>query len=111
LLKLPAGLSAQNDGIVEARLAGNVSVRIYNRFILWLAFVFALTTVLLSTTSQGLDTYFSVYLAECLAAMLLFSHLSPRARRGLNHVGYVLVFGFLLLVSLKVAEIVSGVEL
>ena len=70
-----------------------------------------LTTVILSTSNQGLDVYFSVYLIECLAVTLLFSHLNPRAREGLDRIGYVLFLGFLFLVTAKVVEIISGIEI
>jgi len=86
-------------------------VKIYNRYIIWLTFLFMLTTVILSTSNQGLDVYFSVYLIECLAVTLLFSHVNPRARKGLDRIGYVLFLGFLFLVTAKVVEIISGIEI
>ena len=69
------------------------------------------TTVILSASNHGLDVYFSVYLIECLAVTLLFSHLNPGVRRGLDRIGYVLFVGFLFLVTAKVVEIISGVEI
>jgi len=86
-------------------------MRAYNRYILVLAFLFLLTTVILSASHQGLDVYFSVYLIECLAATLLFTHLNPRARKGLDRVSYVLFAGFLLLVAAEVVEIITGVSI
>ncbi|RLC93105.1 MAG: hypothetical protein DRI39_06810 [Chloroflexi bacterium] len=86
-------------------------MKVYDRLLVCLALVFALTTVLISTSNQGLDVYFSVYLFECLALTLLFSHLNPSARAGLNRVSYVLAIGLLCLVALRVTEVVTGVEI
>lgn len=86
-------------------------MRIYDRYILWLTLLFTVTTVVLSTSDQGLDVYFSVYLIECLAVTLLFSHLNPKARKALDRIGYVLFLGFLFLVTAKVVEIISGIEI
>ena len=86
-------------------------MRIYNRYIISLALLFMLTTVILSASEQSLDLYFSLYLIECLILTLLFSQLNPRARGGLNRIGYVLFVGFLSLVAIKVVEILLGVEI
>jgi len=86
-------------------------VKIYNRYIIWLTLIFMLSTVILSVSQQSLDVYFSVYLIECLAITLLFSHLNLRAREGVNRVGYVLFCGFMVLVAAKVVEIVSGIKI
>ncbi len=86
-------------------------MRIYDRYILWLTLLFTVTTVVLSTSDQGLDVYFSVYLIECLAVTLLFSHLNPKTRKGLDRIEYVLFLGFLFLVTAKVVEIISGIEI
>ena len=81
-------------------------MKVYNRYILWLAGLFALTTVILAAYGQRqLDVYFSLYLIESLALTLLYVHLNPRARRGLNLVGYVLFAGFMGIVIMKVMEI------
>ena len=86
-------------------------MRIYNRYIVWLTVLFLLTTVILSASNQGLDVYFSVYLIECLAVTLLFSHLNPKAKLGLDRIGYVLFAGFIFLVAAKVVEIITGVTI
>lgn len=69
------------------------------------------TTVILSASNHGLDVYFSVYLIECLAVTLLFSHLNPGVRRALGRMGYVLFAGFLFLVVVNAVEIISGVKI
>lgn len=86
-------------------------MRPYNRYILLLAFLFVLTTIILSTTERGLDFYFSIYLIECLLLTLLFSQIKPRARRGLVNVGYVLFGSFLVLVGVKVLEILTDITI
>ena len=83
-------------------------MRLYNRYILSLTLLFMLTTVIISATERSLDFYFSIYLIECLVLTLLFSQINPRARRGLNSIGYVLFGGFLIMVGIKVIEIIAG---
>ena len=83
-------------------------MKIYNRYILWLAGLFALTTVILAVYEQNrLDIYYSLYLIESLALTLLYGHLNPRARRGLYLVGYVLFSGFISIVIIRIVEILS----
>jgi len=84
-------------------------VRLYNSYIISLTLLFVLTTIYLSTTGRSLDFYFSIYLIECLALTLLFSQVNPRARGGLNNIGYVLFGGFLILVGIKVLEILTDI--
>ena len=83
-------------------------MKIYNRYILWLASLFLLTTVILAAFGQQqLDLYFSVYLIEGLALTELFVYLNPRARRGLNWVSYLLFAGFLGIVTAEVIRILG----
>jgi len=71
-----------------------------------------LTTVILSASGENrLDLYFSIYLIECLILTLLFGYFNPKARRGLNVIGYVLFIGFMFIVAVKVVEILVGVKL
>jgi len=69
------------------------------------------TTIILSATEKSLDFYFSAYLIECFVLMLLFSYLNPRARRGLNNIGYVLFSSFLILLGIKVLEILTDITI
>ena len=85
-------------------------MRIYDRYVIWLATLFGLTTVVLSMSSRSLDIYLSLYLVECLALTLMFSHLRPEARKGLNRIGYVLFVGFVFMVAVKVVEMASGAK-
>jgi hypothetical protein len=84
-------------------------VRVYNLYLISLAVIFSLTTVLLSAYEEAsLDLYFSIYLIEYLVATQLFVHLNPRAQRSLNRTGYVLFAGFGAIVANKVIEILFG---
>jgi hypothetical protein len=80
-------------------------VRLYNIYIILLAAIFMLTTIVLSLSKASLDLYFSMYLIEYLVLTLLFTYLNPRARRILNFAGYVLFAGFTVIVALKVVDI------
>ncbi len=86
-------------------------MKIYNRYILSLTLLFLVTTVIISASNRGLDFYFSIYLIECLVLTLLFSQINPKARKGLNNIGYVLFSGFLVLVGMKVVEIITGTNI
>lgn len=79
---------------------------LYNRYLLTLAALFALSTVILAAYGQNtLDAYFTVYVIEYLVATLLFVYLAPRARKLLDAMGYVLFGGFMVIVAMKVVEI------
>jgi drug/metabolite transporter (DMT)-like permease len=84
-------------------------VRLYNHYLLTLALLFGVSTTVLAAYGQDrLDVYFTLYVIEYLIATLLFAYLSPRARRLLDTMGYVLFAGFLVVVALKVVEILKG---
>ena len=81
-------------------------MRMYDRYLVTLALLFAATTVVLAAYNQHrIDLYFSVYLIEYLVATLLFAYLSQRAHRLLNAMGYILFVGFLAIIGMKVATI------
>jgi hypothetical protein len=82
---------------------------LYNRYLLTLAALFALSTAILAGYGQEkLDAYFTLFVIEYLVVTLLFAYLHPRARRLLDGLGYVLFGGFLVIVILKVIEILRG---
>ena len=84
-------------------------MRIYNSYIIFLALLLTLTTVILAAFGQdNLDVYFTIYVIEALALTELYVYFSPRARKGLTMVGGILFAGFLIIVGLEVAEIVRG---
>ena len=81
-------------------------LKIFNSYILYLAVLLLLTTVVLVAFGQtALDVYYTVYILEALVVTELYVHLNAKARRGLNMVSSVLLAGFLLIVSLRVIEI------
>jgi len=86
---------------------------IYNRYLLTLALVMCVTTLIFSIvpiTLLGflrLGVPFSVYLIECLIITELFIYLNPRARRNLSRVNYLLLTGFLALLVLMVLPILG----
>jgi len=83
-------------------------VKIYNSYILIVAILFLLTTVILVATGQNsLDIYFIAYLIEALIVTELYVYFNAKARRGLNFVSAILFGGFLFIVALQVIEILA----
>ena len=83
-------------------------MRIYNSYVLVIATLLLVTTVVLVALDQGsLDVYFTVYTIEALVVTELYVHFSTRARRGLNLVAIVLLIGFLGIVGLEVARMLA----
>jgi len=83
-------------------------VKIYNSYILIVAILFLLTTVILVATGQNsLDIYFIAYLIEALIVTELYVYFNAKARRGLNFVSAILFGGFLFIVALQVIKILS----
>lgn len=84
-------------------------MRVYNRFIAILAISFSLITVIMASYKvEMLDAYFAVYTIVLLVLTSLFMFLSPQARRELNRVGIGAFGGFMVIVTFKVFEILSG---
>ncbi len=82
-------------------------MRIYNRYFLFLATAFTLSTTLLAAFGQDkLDAYFTVFVIEYLVVTLLFVYLDSQARRLLDGLGYALFGGFFVIVLFKVVEII-----
>jgi len=84
-------------------------LRIYNKYIVSLTLIGCLINSLLAFWGQdNLEIYFVINIIAYLVITLLYAYLNPRARRALNIVGAVLFAGFVVIVSLKVIEILSG---
>ena len=80
-------------------------MKIYNSYILTLAALLLLTTVILVALGQNaLDVYYSIYIVEALVVTELYVYFNTKARRGLNLVSAVLFGGFLLILSLQVIK-------
>jgi len=83
-------------------------VRIYNRYIVSLALLLSLTTVIMAAYGQDrLDVYFTVYLIETLALTEIYVYLTPKARKGLNLITGVLFIGFVGIVAFEVYRILA----
>jgi len=84
-------------------------LRIYNKYILSLVLASGFVNILFAFLGQNdLEMYFIINTLTYLTITLLYAYLNPRARTALNTIGVVLFGGFLVIVSLKVIEIVSG---
>lgn len=82
---------------------------LYNRYLLTVGTLFAVSTTILAAYGQDkLDAYFTGYVIEYLIATLLFVYLNPKARRLLDAMGYVMFGGFAIIVALKVIAILKG---
>lgn len=83
-------------------------MRIFNSYLLVVATLLLLTAVTLIAFEQNdLGVYFTLFLIEALVVTELYVHLSTKARRGLNLVAVVLFTGFLGIVGLQVARILT----
>lgn len=83
-------------------------MRIYNTYILIVATLLLVTTVILIALEQNdLGVYFTLFTIEALVVTELYVHLSTKARRGLNLVAVVLFAGFLSIVGVQVARMLA----
>ena len=83
-------------------------MRIYNRYILIIALVLFLTTLILIAIGQTtLSAYYTVYVLEALIITELYIHFNAKARRGLSSVSAILFGGFLLVICLKFVNILA----
>jgi len=85
-----------------------VGLKIYNNYILTVAILLLLTTIILIGLGQNsLDVYYTIYVLEALVVTELYVYFNAKARRGLNLVSAILFGGFLVIVSLRVIEILA----
>ena len=83
-------------------------MKIYNNYILIVAVLLLLTTVILVAMGQNsLDIYYTVYVIEALIVTELYVYFNAKARRGLTMVSTILFGGFLVVVSLQVIKILA----
>ena len=81
-------------------------MKIYNIYILIIAILLLLTTVILVALGQNsLDIYYTIYLLETLIVTELYVYFNAKSRRGLNQVTYLLLGGFLGIMALRVINI------
>ena len=84
-------------------------MRIYNKYIVSLILASGLINISLAFLGQNdLEIYFTINVIAYLTITLLYAYLNPRARRALNTIGVVFFAGFMVIVSLKVVEMLSG---
>jgi len=84
-------------------------LRIYNKYIIFLAAALCLINTLLAFFGQDdLTFYFIINLIAYLVITLLYAQLNPKARRALNTVGAVAFASFMVIIAFKVLEILSG---
>ena len=85
-----------------------VGLKIYNNYILTIAILLLLTTIILVALGQNaLDIYYSIYIIAALIVTELYVYFNAKARRGLNLVSAILFGGFLVIVSLQVIKILA----
>lgn len=83
-------------------------MKIYNSYILIIAILLLLTTVILVALEQNsLDIYYTIYVIEALIVTELYVYFNAKARQGLNLVTYILFGGFLGIVGLQVISILA----
>jgi len=83
-------------------------VKIYNNYILTVAILLLLTTVILAAMGQtSLDIYYTLYIIEALIVTELYVYFNARARRGLSLVSTLLFGGFLVIVAQQVIKILT----
>jgi len=81
-------------------------MKIFNRYILTVASILLLSTVLLIAAGQNsLERYFSVYVIEALVITELYVYLNQKARRGLNYVSVLLFGGFAFILCFQILKI------
>ena len=85
---------------------------IYNRYILIMALIFSVTSVIFAIADvSDLVLCLTIYVIESLVITELFIYLNPKARRNLNRVNVVLFGLFLVLVAVEVAGILLGIRI
>jgi len=81
-------------------------MRIYNRYVLFLAAAAALVNTLLAFLDQDdLGLYFIINLIRYLIITLLYTYFNPRARRLFNTIGIVFFAGFVVIAIIEILEI------
>ena len=87
-------------------------MKIYNSYILIIAVLLLLTTVILVATGQNsLDIYYTIFVIEALIVTELYVYFNAKARRGLTMVSTILLGGFLVVVSLQVFKMLAKILL
>ena len=81
-------------------------MKIYNRYILIVAILLLLTTVILIATGQNsIDIFYTVYIIEAFIVTELFVYFNTKARRGLALLSYILFGGFVVVLCAEAIKI------
>ena len=76
---------------------------IYNRYVISVAIVLLITTVLLVSAGQSsLDVYYSFYVVEALIITELYVYFNKRSRRALHTVSICLFAGFIIVLGIQI---------
>ena len=83
-------------------------MKIYNNYILTIAILLLLTTVILIALGQNsLNIYYTVYIIEALIITELYVYLNTKAHHRLNFISAILFGAFLVIASIKVINILA----
>lgn len=83
-------------------------MKIYNRYVLTVAVLLFVTTVVLIATGQkSLEVYYTIYIIEALLVTELYTHFNNQARRGLNRVSIMLLAGFVIALAFQVLKLMA----
>jgi len=83
-------------------------LRLYNRYILTVALILLLSTVIMIGLGQdALDIYFTVYIIEALLVTEVYVYFNNKARRGLSYVSTILFGGFIITLCLQIVRILA----
>ena len=83
-------------------------MRMYNHYVLTIALLLLLTTVILINTGQNsLNTYYTIFVIEALVVTELYVYFNSKARRGLNVVSTMLFGGFAIALCVQVIKILA----
>jgi hypothetical protein len=84
-------------------------LKIYNRYVLYLAIAAGLVNILLAFGGQeSLDVYFIVNSIVYLGITLLYVRFNPRARMALDIIGCMLFSGIMVIMVVKTIHNLSG---
>ena len=83
-------------------------MKIYNNYIITIALLLLLTTVILIALGQNsLDAYYTIYILEALTVTQLHAYFNSKARHGLTLVSAILLGGFAFVLYLQVIKILA----
>ena len=83
-------------------------MKIYNSYILTVALLLILTTIILIVIGQNsLDIYYTIYIIEALIITELYVYFNTKTRRGLAFAGAILFTGFMAVLCLQAIKILA----